>query len=292
VSFLAGLEHCIRSDEPLAPHTWLKLGGPTEFFAEPTRLDDLAAIVRRCRDEGCPVRILGGGSNILVRDEGLSGVVVQLGAPAFGQIEAKGQTVIAGGGAKLAHVISLSVREGLAGLETLVGIPGVIGAALHNNSGSHGGDIGQFVRRATVMTRGGEVETRTRDQMSFGYRESSLDDLVILSAEFELEPDDSAALTKRLQKQWIAKKALQPMAHQNAGCIFRNPGGTSAGMLIDQAGLKGVRIGGVEVCDRHANFFIADADAKAADVLRLIDLVKTTVLERTGIELKTQIEIW
>jgi len=290
--FPAGLEHCVRSDEPLAPHTWLKLGGPAEFFAEPTRLDELAAIIRRCRDEGRPVRILGGGSNVLVRDEGVSGGVVQLAAPAFGQIEVKGQTVIAGGGAKLAHVISLSVREGLAGLESLVGIPGVIGAALHNNSGSHGGDIGQFVRRATVMTRDGDIQSRTRDEMSFGYRESSLDDLVILSAEFELEPEDPAALTKRLQKQWIAKKALQPMAHQNAGCIFRNPGGTSAGMLIDQAGLKSVRIGGVEVCDRHANFFIADADAKSADVLRLIDLVKSTVLERTGVELRTQIEIW
>jgi UDP-N-acetylmuramate dehydrogenase len=292
LSFLTGLEHCVRSDEPLAPHTWFKLGGPAEYFAEPTHLDDLATIVRRCRDDGRPVRLLGGGSNVLVREEGVKGVVVQLSAPAFGHIEAKGRTVAAGGGARLAHVISTSVREGLAGLETLVGMPGVVGAALHNNSGSHGSDIGQFVTRATVMNRAGEIETRQRAEMAFGYRESSLDDLVILSAEFELEPDDPEALTKRMQKQWIAKKALQPMAHQHAGCIFRNPGGTSAGMLIDQAGLKGVRIGGVEVCDRHANFFVADADAKTADVLRLIELVKTTVLERTGVELKPQIEIW
>ena len=290
--FLTGLEHCVRPDEPLAPHTWFKLGGPAEFFAEPTSLDELATIVRRSRDEGRAVRLLGGGSNVLVRDEGVSGVVIQLAAPAFGQIEARGQTVTAGGGARLAHVVSTSVREGLAGLETLVGMPGVIGAALHNNSGSHGGDIGQFVTRATVMTRDGEIQARSRQEMSFGYRESSLDDLVILSAEFELEKDDPEVLTKRMQKQWIAKKALQPMAHQNAGCIFRNPGGTSAGMLIDQAGLKGVRIGGVEVCDRHANFFVADPDAKTADVLRLIELVKSTVLERTGIELKPQIEIW
>jgi UDP-N-acetylmuramate dehydrogenase len=292
VPFLTGLEHCVRPDEPLAPHTWFKLGGPAEFFAEPTSLDELATIVRRSRDEGRHVRLLGGGSNVLVRDEGVGGVVIQLGAPAFGQIEAEGQTVIAGGGARLAHVISTSVREGLAGLETLVGIPGVIGAALHNNSGSHGGDIGQFVTRATVMTRAGETQTRDRKEMAFSYRESSLDDLVIISAQFELEPEDPELLTKRMQKQWIAKKALQPMAHQNAGNIFRNPGGTSAGMLIDQAGLKGVRIGGVEVCDRHANFFVADADAKSADVLRLIELVKSTVLERTGIELKPQIEIW
>jgi UDP-N-acetylmuramate dehydrogenase len=180
----------------------------------------------------------------------------------------------------------------LGGLETLVGIPGTIGGALHGNAGSRGGDIGQWTRQATVMTRSGEILTRQRDEMVFAYRESSLDELVIVEAKFELEPDDPNELTKRMQKQWIVKKANQPMAHQSAGCIFKNPRGMSAGELIDQAGLKGTRIGGAEVSSRHANFIVADPGTSPNDVLRLIDLVRGRVAERLGIELELEIEIW
>jgi UDP-N-acetylmuramate dehydrogenase len=235
---------------------------------------------------------LGGGSNILVRDEGVAGLVVRLSAAPFNEITVGKQTVSAGGGAKLGHAISTSVREGLAGLETLVGIPGTIGGALHGNAGSRGGDIGQWTCRATVMTRAGEILERTRDELVFAYRESSLDELVILSAQFQLEQDDPEELTKRMQKQWIVKKASQPLGHQSAGCIFKNPRGMSAGMLIEQAGLKNTRIGQAEVSDRHANFIIAEPGAGSHDVLKLIDLVRDRVIDRLGIELETEIEIW
>jgi len=197
-----------------------------------------------------------------------------------------------GGAAKLGHAISTSVREGLAGLETLVGIPGTIGGALHGNAGSRGGDIGQWTCQATVMTRAGEIIERTREELVFAYRESSLDELVILGAKFELDPDDQEELTKRMQKQWIVKKASQPLGHQSAGCIFKNPRGMSAGMLIEQAGLKSTRSGQAEVSDRHANFIVAEQGATTGDVLRLIDLVRDRVAERLGIELETEIEIW
>lgn len=287
-----GFEHFVKRAEPLAPHTWFHLGGPAEFFADPTSVDQLQALVRRCREASTPVRVLGGGSNILVRDEGVAGVVARLAAPAFSDITLDKDILSAGGGAKLGHAISTSVREGRAGLETLVGIPGTIGGALHGNAGSRGGDIGQWTCQATVMTRAGEILERKRDELVFAYRESSLDELVILGAKFQLEEDDPEELTKRMQKQWIVKKASQPLGHQSAGCIFKNPRGMSAGMLIEQAGLKNTRIGQAEVSDRHANFIIADPGATSGDVLKLIEVVRERVLERLGIELETEIEVW
>jgi UDP-N-acetylmuramate dehydrogenase len=292
MSLAKGFEHFVRQAEPLAPHTWLRLGGAAEYFAEPTSVEELQALVRRARDEGTPIRMLGGGSNVLVRDEGLAGLVVRLSAQAFAEITLGKRSITGGGGAKLGHVISTSVREGLAGLETLVGIPGTVGGALHGNAGSRGGDIGQWTRQATVMTRDGELLTRSGEELVFAYRESSLDELVILDAQFELDEEDPEELTKRMQKQWIIKKANQPLAHQSAGCIFKNPRGMSAGMLIEQASLKNTRVGGAVVSERHANFIVADDGATAADVLKLIEQVRESVLDRLGIELETEIEIW
>ena len=290
--FINGFEKIVREAEPLAPHTWFHLGGPAEYFAEPNTVEELAALVRRCHDDGIPIRVLGGGSNLLVRDDGVSGVVVRLSAAPFNEISLQGRIVTAGGGARLGHVVSTVVREGMAGLEPLVGIPGTIGGALHGNTGSRGGDIGQWTCRATVMTRSGEVLQREREDLVFSYRQSSLDELVILGCQFQLEEEDPQELTKRMQKLWIVKKASQPLGHQSAGCIFKNPRGISAGMLIDQAGLKGTRVGGAEVSDRHANFIVADAEATSADVLKLIELVRSRVAERLGVELETEIEIW
>ena len=292
MGFESGFEEILRRDEPLAPYTWFRLGGKAEYFAEPRHVDELAKLVRRARDEQLPVRLLGGGSNLLIRSEVVPGLVIHLVKPAFTEIQVKGQRVIAGGGAKLGHVISSSVREGLAGLENLVGIPGTIGGGLRGNAGGRSGDIGQWTAKATLMTRDGEILERAGDDLVFAYRLSNLDELVILSGEFKLEQDDPAALTKRMQKLWIVKKANQPLSHQSAGCIFKNPRGMSAGMLIDQAGLKGTRIGGAEVSDRHANFIIADPEATSQNVLQLIDLVKERVAEKLGVELETEIEIW
>jgi UDP-N-acetylmuramate dehydrogenase len=292
MTLVSGFEKIVRLQEPLAQRTWLRLGGPAEFFAEPKSVDELAALVRRCREEEVPIRVLGGGSNILVRDDGVPGMVVSLSSGDFTEIQVRKGHLTAGGGASLAHTISETVRVGLAGLEPLVGIPGTIGGALHGNSGSRGGDIGQWACRATVMTRNGEILQRDREDLVFAYRQSSLDELVILSAEFQLEEDDPVQLTKRMQKQWIVKKASQPLSHQNVASVFKNPRGMSAGMLIDQAGLKGTRVGEVEVSQRHANFVVANQGATSQDVLRLIDMIRSRVAERLGVELETELEIW
>jgi UDP-N-acetylmuramate dehydrogenase len=291
-SLFGGFEKIVREAEPLAPHTWFHLGGPAEFFAEPNTVEELAALVRRCHDAGVQIRLLGGGSNLLVRDDGIEGLVVRLSTAAFAEISVQGRTVTAGGGAKLGHVVSTVVREGLAGLETLVGIPGTVGGALHGNAGSRGGDVGQWTSRATVMTRAGEVFQRERDELVFSYRQSSLDELAILACQFQLEEDDPQELTKRMQTQWIVKKAAQPLGDKPAGSIFKNPRGISAGMLIEQAGLKGTRVGGAEVSDRNANFIVVSPEATSTDVLKLIELVRSRVAEHLGVELETEIEVW
>ena len=292
MDLLSGLEHIVRPNEPLAPYTWFRLGGAAEYFAEPTSVDELSTLVRRFSEADQPIRLLGGGSNILVRDEGVPGLVIHLSAAPFAQIAAQGQTVTAGGAAKLGHVISVAVREGLSGLEQLVGIPGTVGGALHGNASTHSGDIGQWTRRASVMTRSGEILTRQRDDLRFAYRQSSLDELVILEAEFHLESENPVELTKRMQKLWIVKKSQQPIGDAATGCIFKDSGGSSAASLIEMAGLKGTGVGGAELSDRCANFITVRAGASTADVLRLVDLVQAQVAERLGVHLETQIDVW
>jgi UDP-N-acetylmuramate dehydrogenase len=171
-------------------------------------------------------------------------------------------------------------------------VPGTLGGALHGNAGTHGGDVGQWAVAATVVSINGEVHERGRDDLVFGYRESSLDELVILEASFQLEEDDPRELARRMQKQWIVKKASQPMGHQCAGCVFKNPRGANAGELIEQAGLKGTRIGGAVVSDRHANFIIAEPESTSQDVLRLIELVRSQVRDRLEVDLELELEIW
>jgi UDP-N-acetylmuramate dehydrogenase len=184
------------------------------------------------------------------------------------------------------------VKAELAGLETLSGIPGTVGGALRGNAGGRSGDIGQFVDSVTVMSSKGEISTRRGDDLWFGYRESNVDELVILEGSFSLQPGDSQEITRRMRKLWIMKKATQPLSFQSAGCIFKNPRGLSAGSLIEQAGLKGIRVGQAEISDRHANFIVTHPNAKSEDVLRLIDLARSKVSEQFGVDLELEIKIW
>jgi len=292
MGLLTGFEKIVRRDEPLAMHTWFQLGGPAEYFAEPENPDQLLALIQRCAEESTPVRLLGSGSNVLVRDEGVAGMVIRLSAPEFANIRVDDNALWARGGALLGRVVTTAVHHGLAGLETLIGIPGTLGGALHGNAGSHGNTVGQWTARATMVMSTGQVVERSRDEMIFGYRRSSLDEPVILEATFELEQDDPRELARRMQKHWIVRKAAQPMGHQSAGCAFKNPRGMSAGELIEHVGLKGTRIGGAVVSDRHANFIVAEPECTAQDVLRLIDLVRSQVHDRTGVELELELEVW
>src|SRR3954467_3950110 len=248
----------VKADEPLAPHVWFRIGGRAAYLARPRTLDELLGLLRRCRGEGLPFKILSGGSNVLVRDEGVEALVIHLESPAFSDLSARDDVVTAGAAVPLTALISQSARSGLAGLEALTGIPGTVGGALRGNAGSRQGAIGQFVRRATVVDASDEVQVRDRDDLSFAGRDSNLDEPVILSAEFELETDDPETVVRRMRRIWIVKKENQPYGHQSSGCIFKNVNADiSAASLIDQAGLKGARYGGAEVSERHANFIVA-----------------------------------
>ena len=283
----------VTPDEPLAPHTWFRLGGPAAFAARPRNVAEVVGLIRRCRESGTPFRVLGGGSNVLVRDEGFPGLVIHLESPAFSDVAIEGGQVVAGSAVPLTALISQTARAGLAGLEVLTGIPGTVGGALRGNSGGRQGAIGTFIRRVTVVDDTGEASTREREDLRFEYRSSDLDEPVILSAEFALESEDPEAVVRRMRRIWIIKKENQPYGHQSSGCIFKNPSPeVSAGTLVERAGLKGQRVGGVEVSDRHANFIVAHPGSKAADVLELIEVIRQKVRQQFGHELELQIKIW
>ena len=290
-SLVAFKEIALR-DQPLAPLTWMKIGGPAQYLIRPRNVDELLDVVRACHEDQIPVRLIGGGSNVLVRDEGVSGAVLQLIGESFSQITIEGTTVRAGAGGLLSQLISQTVKAELAGLETLSGIPGTFGGALRGNAGGRAGDIGQFVESVTVMNVKGEISTRKGDDLWFGYRESNVDELVILEGSLKLQQGETDEITRRMRKLWIMKKATQPLSFQSAGCIFKNPRGLSAGALIEQAGLKGIRVGAAEISDRHANFIVTNPGAKSDDVLRLIDLTRSKVSEQFGVDLELEIKIW
>lgn len=282
----------VKPNEVLAPYTYFKLGGPAEALVQPRTRDELAALLKCCTEKQLPLRLLGGGCNVLVRDEGVRGVVLRLSEAVFTAIRVEGKSVRAATGAGLAALISASARHGLAGLESLVGIPGTVGGALRCNAGDRTGEIGQFVRRVEVMDERGRVEVRERDELRFGYRWSNLDEPVLLTADFELEGDSADAIVKRMRKAWIQRNASQPLSFQATGRIFKNPHGLNAAALIEQAGLAKTRVGGAEVSDRNANFMVAHAGATARDVLRLIDMVRSRVKERFAVDLELEIAVW
>jgi UDP-N-acetylmuramate dehydrogenase len=283
----------VKLDEPMAPLVWFRLGGPAAYFSSPRQLDELIALLKRCRQEGVAFKILAGGSNVLVRDEGVSALVIHLESPFFSDLTIKDKVVEAGAAVPLTALISHSARAGLAGLEVLTGIPGTVGGALRGNAGGRQGSIGQFVRRATVLDPADEIQVRERDDLSFADRDSNLDEPLILSAEFELVQEEPESVVRRMRRIWIIKKENQPYGHQSSGCIFKNPApDVSAGALIDQAGLRGTRSGGAEVSDRHANFIVAHPGATASDVLQLIDRIRQRVWQQFGYELELQIQVW
>src|SRR5208282_872977 len=205
-----GLQYFVKTDAPLAPLVWFRLGGPASFFPKPRTLDDLLTVLKRARDASVAVKILGGGSNVLVRDGGVDALVIHLESPFFSDVTVVENIVTAG------TAVPQTARAGLAGLEILTGIPGTVGGALRGNAGSRQGAIGQFVRRATVVDSAGEIQVRERDDLSFADRTSNLDEPVIVSAEFEFGREDPESVVRRMRRIWIVKKESQPYGHQSS----------------------------------------------------------------------------
>ena len=278
--------------EPLSRHTWLGIGGPASYFCEPVDVEALARVVRRCTERGIPLRILGGGSNVLVPGAGFPGMIVRLSAPSFCGIEVRPPEITAGAGAKLVHVVSAAVQAGLAGLETLVDVPGTIGGALVGNAGGHGGDIGERVRAVTVMLPDGSVEIREAGRLAFAARWSNLDDAIVIGCRLELDAENAELLTKRMQKQWIVGRAQQPSGTRAVAMMFKDPLGTTAESLVVQAGARDLRVGDAAVHGPHANYVVAGPHCDADDVRTLVETVRARVRDRLGVELAPQIEAW
>ncbi|QOJ16368.1 MAG: UDP-N-acetylmuramate dehydrogenase [Phycisphaeraceae bacterium] len=296
------LDVAVTLDAPLGPLTWYGVGGRADVLLRPRTVEALATLVKRCRRSRTPLRVLGSGANLLVADEGVDGVVVRLDTPAFTSqefMDVGGQPVLrVGAGADMAKVLMECTRRGLGGLSQMAGIPASVGGAVRMNAGGAFGAVGDAVRAVTTMTRSGDVHVIPASDITFGYRTTSIADPIILSVEFNLTPEDPIALRDRVKEIFAYKKSTQPLAAHSAGCAFKNPVDpetekvVSAGKLIDEAGLKGLSVGGATVSTHHANFITVAPGAKAEEVLRLMDLIRARVYERHGIELQTEVVVW
>jgi len=292
----------VKQREPLKGYTTFRIGGPARYFIEPADIDDLKLLLGILKRGRINFLLLGAGSNLLVADRGVAKAVIHLGSPPFKAVRIRGNMLEAGAGALLGSVIAKAAQQGLSGLEFLTGIPGTVGGALAMNAGisekpSPGRKpqvkgIFDTVKDVTVMDSLGRMRRLARSRIRFGYRSSSLAKYIILSASFRLSRNKRTEIKNRMRRYVRHRLATQGKAWRCAGCVFKNPAGQSAGRLIDLAGLKGFKVGGAEVSNRHANFIINKGGASAHDVLRLMRLIRKRVESRFGIELEPEVKIW
>ncbi len=292
MKLFAGLDQIVKRDESLAQHCWLGIGGSARYFITPRSREELADVVKRCRENDLTVKVLGQGANILVLSDRLDAAVIHLGADCFTSIEIHHNRLTVAAGADLPRLLRHCIRAGLSGLECLVGIPGTIGGAVRMNAGGSFGDIGAAISSVEVMDGAGRIYHRPKDELVFGYRRTNIAAKFILQACFELEADEPQRVLRQAKQMWIYKKNTQPLANKSAGCVFRNPRGLSAGALVDQVALKGKRIGGAMISPVHANFIVVDKPAKASHVQQLITLMRQKVQEKFEIQLELELEIW
>lgn len=288
-----GLDEIVKTDYPLAQHTWYSIGGNADYFATPKTVEQLSAIMKIASENSLPIYIMGHGSNLLISDEGVNGVVIKLEGDEFGGINFDGNTVTVGGAVNLSKFVLECVRQSLGGLEGLTGVPGTVGGAIRMNSGGGFGDIGSVVDSVMMMDQQGNVFEKKRPVLAFSYKSVNiLEGGVIISATFKLHGANQEQLLKRIKEIWIYKKNNQPSSRRNAGCVFRNPQGQSAGEIIERAGLKGFVQGKAKVSDKHANIIVVEDECSSNDVLALIGHICDVVEQNAGIELQTEIDIW
>ena len=281
-------------DEPLGRFTTMRVGGPADLFATAHNAFELRALVRFARSRGLPHMVLGRGSDMVIADAGVRGLVIQNRAEGS-RVEDERYT--AGSGVPMARAATETQKAGLTGLEFGLAIPGTVGGAVWANAGAHESDVATVLESARVLDAAGGEVILGGDALAFTYRDSRFKHTapdappeIVLEATFRLEAADADTIKTRLDdiRRW--RQAHQPLGLPSAGSVFRNPDGTSAGKLIDEAGLKGLRIGGATVSEKHANFIVNDQKGSAADVRRLAERVRAEIRARTGVELQFEIE--
>ena len=281
-------QHIIKENEPLCSHSTMRVGGPAALAAFPANSTELAALIQRARQSQTRYIIVGNASNILFSDRGFDGLVIF--TTSMRDVVWNGFSVTAACGASLTGLAAAAARRGLSGLEFAFGIPGTIGGAVYMNAGAYGSQISAVLTSSEYL-KDGKVLTRTAEEHCFGYRTGiyrSTDD-IILSATFALTPGDPEAITAKAKANMDSRRAKQPLEYPNAGSVFKRPEGAFPGALIEQAGLKGLRIGGAKISEKHANFIVNRGNATANDILRLTETVQKEVYHQFGILLETEI---
>lgn len=281
----------VLENEPMSRHTTFRIGGPAELMFLPACEEEIVEAVRLAKAAGIPVRVLGNGSNLLVRDGGLRGLSIVLGER-FARIHIEGRRLYAQAGALLSRVASAAQEAGLSGLEFAGGIPGTLGGGCAMNAGAYNGQLSDVLVSADVLLDG-EVRTLDREEMQMGYRTTLplRTGGIVLSACFDLVEEDKLVILERMRVLNARRREKQPLSMPSAGSTFKRPEGHFAGALIENCGLKGCSVGGAQVSEKHAGFIVNTGNATAADVLALIEHVQFVVREATGVDLEPEVRI-
>ena len=285
--------HTILCDEPMANHTTFCVGGPADFFVKPANANEIYGAIKAAKKAEMPWWIIGCGSDLLVSDEGLRGVVIEIGE-AMADISIEGTKVIAQAGATNEAVAKAACAAGLAGYEFASGIPGSIGGAAIMNAGAYEGEFKDVARRVTCLYPDGSVRDLSANEAEWGYRHSMMGDkgLIVLSVELELSPDAPEAIQERMDDLAQRRASKQPLEMASAGSTFKRPTGYFAGKLIQDSGMQGHSVGSAQVSTKHAGFVVNTGSASAADVLQVIRDVQDAVKEKFGVELETEVKMW
>ena len=280
----------LLENEPMSKHTSYGIGGPASAYITPKDRDDLCSILKFAVKNDITVYFIGSGSNLLVSDDGINGIVISP-AKSLRMLEIEDNSIVAESGVMLGKLVKETMKRNLTGLESLIGVPGTLGGALIMNAGAFGGEISNYLISVDVMTSKGKLKSYKADEIDFSYRFSSFStNEFILLARFTLEFEDPNIISERRKMASSGRKTNQPLRFRSAGSVFKNPKDHAAGYLIDKVGLKGKRIGDAEISTHHANFFINHGNASASDIKGLIELAKNAVLKKFDIELELEIK--
>ena len=285
-------EECIKVDEPMKKHISFKVGGPADFLVKPKTEEELSQIIKFVKKENIPFLVIGNGSNLLVKDGGIRGIVIEL-SDNFNNFEIDGTIVKAQSGALLAVLGRNVMKSSLTGFEFAAGIPGTLGGALAMNAGAYGGEMKQVVKSVRLMDMDGNIFELSNEEMQFGYRKSILStkNYIVLSAVMELKVGDLDEIKEIMADYSNRRSTKQPLNFPSAGSTFKRPEGHFAGKLIDDCGLRGLSLRGAQVSEKHCGFVINSGDATAKDILDLIFIVKSTVNGKFGIMLEEEVKI-
>jgi UDP-N-acetylmuramate dehydrogenase len=287
---ICGEENVLR-DEPLKYHTLVKIGGKADFLVWPTTYEQVVDVIRLKEKYQLPFTLLGNGSNVIVRDGGIRGIVMQL--KHLAEIKVEGEKIIAQSGADIKAVSRFALEHSLTGLEFACGIPGSVGGAIMMNAGAYGGEVKDVLDHVKVVTQKGELKTLYKDDLQLGYRTSIISKThdIVLEVVFQLEKGDPKKIKAKMDDLTFQRESKQPLEYPSVGSVFKRPPGYFAGKLIQDSGLQGKGVGGAEVSTKHAGFIINKNNATAADYIATIEMVRKTVKEKFGVELELEVKI-